>query len=364
MNYNSLDNLLNTTENMAVLRNNSKQDDGVDTVTGVDWFKFNNIVCSNLYASGNSYVGFGSNTAHLKICNRDGAMYYLYREEGTLYNYYKFLKIRWEGYSYYSSTSIDYKLVWELFLFDTGDVFVNVIQVPTNSSYLGTSTVLSNGVNTSLGIELGTPVMIAFYHDDENGITWTIKKERLNITLPFDVKYLVRSEGKYYTLIDGIQTEINVDLLNADVFKNQGFNKPESFEFLAKMNNPDLLNWIDTDLDVGNVKMECVATPHDQILTTKSYDITDSSIFGIDNIIIESENTFYQFSFDKGVSYEILKNGAWVNTYDEWMSNEEVISLTNDEFDIKQISEYIIKIKLVDSGFLKKIVVKYRNGVK
>lgn len=363
MNYNSLDNLLNTTENMAVLRNNSKQDDGVDTVTGVDWFKFNNIVCSNLYLSGNSYIGFGSNTAHLKICNRDGAMYYLYREEGTLFNYYKFLKIRWEGYSYYSSTSIDYKLVWELFLFDTGDMFVNVIQVPTNSSYLGTSTVLSNSVNTSLGIELGTPVMIAFYHDDENGIAWTIKKEQLNIPYPFDVKYLVRSEGKYYTLINGIQTEVNVDQLNAEAFKNQGFNKPDSFDFLAKMINPDLLSWIDTDIDVGNVTMKCVATPHDQIITTKTYDITDSSILGIDKITLDCENALFQFSFNNGDTFEILKNDTWVNTYDEWMSKEEVTSITNDKFDIKKISEYVLKIKLVDFGFIKSIVVKYRNGV-
>ena len=96
-NFSSLTLLLNTTEGMTVLRNNVAQDDGVDTIVGVDWFKFNNITASNIYASGNSFIGFGANAEHLKVCRRDTKMFYLYRQEGTIGNT-KFLKIRWEGY--------------------------------------------------------------------------------------------------------------------------------------------------------------------------------------------------------------------------------------------------------------------------
>lgn len=362
MNYNSLDSMLNTKKNMEVLRNNSKVDTGTDIVKGVDWFKFNNVIAKNIYVNSDSWIGFGSSTQHLKICYRDGAIWNLYREEGTLYNYYKFLKIRWEGYSYYGSTAIDYKLVWELFIFDNGDMFINVVNVPTKSSYLGTSTILSSGNNITLDIELGTPTFISLYHDDENGVAWTVKKELLDIPCPFDIKYLVRCDGKYYTLIDGILSEISVDTLNAEIFKNKGFNKPESFDFLKDLSNPDLLNWISTDIYIGNIELNVTATPFDQILETKSFNMTDPSILGIDNIITDSE-VLFKFSFDAGVTYEVFKDNIWINANDEWMTNDEVISLTNENFDIKNPIEYIIKFKIADTGYLKNIVVNYKNGV-
>lgn len=103
MNYNSIEEILSAgTTNMTVIRNDSKQDDGTDSITGVPWFTYNGTVASTIYASGNSWLGFGSTSEHLKVNRRDGAMYYLYREEGTLYGYYNFLKIRWAGYSYYN----------------------------------------------------------------------------------------------------------------------------------------------------------------------------------------------------------------------------------------------------------------------
>lgn len=99
MNYDHIEDAMNTIADMEIIRNNSKQDDGVDKIAGVDWFKFNGKACDFMYVSGNSYIGFGIDTGHLKVCNRDGAMYYLYRQEATLYGFYKFLKIRWEGYT-------------------------------------------------------------------------------------------------------------------------------------------------------------------------------------------------------------------------------------------------------------------------
>lgn len=38
--YGSIDDLLKSTEHMEILRNNSLQDDGTDTVKGVDWFQY------------------------------------------------------------------------------------------------------------------------------------------------------------------------------------------------------------------------------------------------------------------------------------------------------------------------------------
>lgn len=159
--YNKLGDLLNTTSDMAVLRNNVAQDDGVDTVAGVDWFAFNGAVVSNLYVSGNSYVGFGSNAEHLKICRRDCKMYYLYRQEGVI-GVTKFLKIRWEGYSQYNLTNNSYALAWELFMFDDGGMFLNLVAVPSVSGYLGTSTLTCGSGTYTYAVDLATPVVYSF----------------------------------------------------------------------------------------------------------------------------------------------------------------------------------------------------------
>ena len=164
--YSKLADLLNTTDDMTVLRNNSAQDDGTDTVTGVDWFTFNGSPVTNLYVSGNSYVGFGTNAEHLKVGRRDCKMFYLYRQEGLIGNT-KFLKIRWQGFAQYNYSSDPYALQWELFLFDDGGLFLNLVKVPTYSSHIGTCTLTCGSRTYSYTVEVGTPVAYSFLLQDD-----------------------------------------------------------------------------------------------------------------------------------------------------------------------------------------------------
>ena len=133
MNYNSIQEILSADiNNMQVIRNNSKQDDGTDSITGVSWFSYNGNTVSTIYANGNSYIGFGSSNEHLKVNRLDSAMWYLYREEGTLYNYYKFLKIRWDGYTSYYQTSASYRITYDVILWDTGDISLHMVTIPSS----------------------------------------------------------------------------------------------------------------------------------------------------------------------------------------------------------------------------------------
>ena len=56
-NYSSLEEMLNTTENMQHLVVSIGHDDDTMTFDGVDWFTFNGIKASSLYVSGNSWMG-------------------------------------------------------------------------------------------------------------------------------------------------------------------------------------------------------------------------------------------------------------------------------------------------------------------
>ncbi len=157
----SFDSLLDTTAGMTAVVNNKKHDDDVVSVTGVDWFTYAGKTASTIYVSGNNFIGFGQNAEQLKIWRRDGAIYYVYRQEGTLTSGKRFLKIRVEGYVYYSSTSSSYALKYEVFLIEGQTLFVNVIQRPISSSYTGTSSITDGKTTTSLNISTSSTVPIS-----------------------------------------------------------------------------------------------------------------------------------------------------------------------------------------------------------
>lgn len=157
----SFDSLLNTTTGMTVIVNNKKHDDDVVSVTGVDWFTYAGKTASTIYVSGNNFIGFGKNAEQLKIWRRDGAIYYVYRQEGTLTSGKRFLKIRVEGYVYYSSTSSSYALKYEVFLIEGQTLFINVVQRPTSSSYTGASSITDGNNTTNLNISVSSTVPIS-----------------------------------------------------------------------------------------------------------------------------------------------------------------------------------------------------------
>lgn len=157
----SFDSLLNTTTGMTAIVSNTKHDDDVINVTGVDWFTYAGKTASTIYVSGNNFIGFGQNAEQLKIWRRDGAIYYVYRQEGTLTSGKRFLKIRVEGYVYFSSTSSSYALKYELFLIEGQTLFINVVQVPTDNSYTGASSITDGNNTTNLNISVSSTVPIS-----------------------------------------------------------------------------------------------------------------------------------------------------------------------------------------------------------
>ena len=199
-NYNSLDAMLNTTENMECLVNNSRHDDDTMQFVGVDWFKFNNTLISNIFVSGNSFIGLGTNAEHLLVCRRDAAMYSFYREEGEIYGTYKFLKLRWEGYAQYNNTSEDVRIYYEWFFFDTGDMLLNIIKAPNAAGYLGTNRV-NGSTNKDFTVSVTQQQYITFLHKDDNGKQFDIEYKLIDLMPPFDSKYLLSDkDGKFYRL--------------------------------------------------------------------------------------------------------------------------------------------------------------------
>lgn len=163
--------------NMTVLRNHVRNDDSTSTYpTGIDWFHYNNLVVSNLYSNGNSWIGLGGSGEHIQINRRDCAVWDEYKETGTI-GILKFFKFTWKGTSAYSASyeRVDaYQLYYDVFLFSNNQVFINYYKVPTSSFQNSNS---FGGVGFS--VTAGVPCEFTFTPSDPNaGTGWYISTER------------------------------------------------------------------------------------------------------------------------------------------------------------------------------------------
>ena len=240
MDYNSVDEILSSgTTNMQVIRNNSKNDDGTDGITGVNWFTYNGTVASTIYVSGNSWIGFGSSYEHLKVNRRDGAIYSLYREEGTLYNYYKFLKIRWVGYSAYNYTTTSYKIEYDVILWDTGDISLHMISIPTSYNS-GTYSLVASSTYTYT-VSTSSPD-VTFVKTDSG---FEVSNEIINLQLPYERRFLIKSDSTYYTIINNALSNINVSDLTSSTFLDNGINYIPDYSLIKSLPDPQILFWTD-----------------------------------------------------------------------------------------------------------------------
>lgn len=160
--------------NMTVNRNNVKNDDGTDTIaTGITWFHFNSVQVTNLYVSGNSWIGLGASSEQLKVNRRDSAVWSEYTEIGTI-GAHNFLKLRWVGYSAWSQTSDAYLQQYDVFLLDNEQIYLNWYDVPT-SSFDGVKALVCGSNTTSFSAIAGTSCEYTFTPSDPaTGTGWSV----------------------------------------------------------------------------------------------------------------------------------------------------------------------------------------------
>lgn len=305
MNYNSIEEIFSAgTTNMEVLRNNTKQDDGTDTITGVSWFDFNGTTASTIYASGNSFIGFGSSSEHLKVNRRDGAMYSLYREEGTLYDYYKFLKIRWVGYSRYNQTSSAYAVEYDVILWDTGDISLHMISIPTSYNTGTYSLVASSTYTYTVSDSMPD---VTFTKTDDG---FTVSNNIINLEMPYERRYLIRAGSDYYTITDNVLTQIEVTDITSATFLNYGITSMPTFSLLTGLSNPEILYWAEKNsVSLSNLTIKGTP-PFPQLLHYNVETIpSGTSIYKVE--AFDFENAPITVTFDEGTTWKYYNNG-WI----------------------------------------------------
>ena len=327
--YTSIDDIVAGVENATQLRTNSRQDDGTDTITGVDWFSYNGTVCSNIYVNGNGWIGLGASSEHFKFNRRDNAMWNLWREEGTYLGYYKFLRIRWNGYSSFSITDSHYLQTFDLILFDTGDIMLYAVDIPTvyydGTFYLGDLTYTAPTTESRF---------VTFYLQSDG--TYTINYASISLELPHTRKYLIRANNTIYTVVNNVLTAISGEL-NAQLFIDNGVDEIPSGILLMTLSNPEVLCWTDAE-KLPTLTATVKGIPEPQVVVTKEIDLMHSSIKGINGVTVDCKgNVLFAVSFDKKVTWMMHNGTEFVEVSDKLagMTKTEFEAITTDQWQPK-----------------------------
>lgn len=123
----------------------------------------------------------------------------LRREEGTIWGTYKFLRIRWEGYSVHGNRNEATRMVWDAILFDTGEICVSFDTIPTNSSYLADSSLVTGDGTISFTALTGK--IISFKPKDESGNSFEYVDHAPVFLDPYNRRHLISdADGALYTV--------------------------------------------------------------------------------------------------------------------------------------------------------------------
>lgn len=340
--YNSIESLFQTGIGLTNRIYNIAHDDSTYTISSVpSWIKFNNISATSIQASGNSFLGINGSSEHIKFNRRDTKMCYLWTEEGRLWNYYDFYRIRWRGYSVYNTTSSSNLQEWEALFFSTGDICIRAINIPT-SSYDGTNNIVASATYSYTKLTTSSRY-VTFYTQDENNTTFRVDQNIIDLIVPYDRKYLVKASDKYYTITDGELVELeDITEVTAAIFREYGVDTIPESSLLITLTDPTILYWIDTnEHDIDLIRATETALPPAQTIESVDYDMTDSTILGVEKVTaVATSEVMFAVSVDSGTTWKMWTGTAWGTLSEEasGMSADVINDITTDNWNALMIT--------------------------
>lgn len=341
-NYETIGELVAGVANATQLVTNTKYDENSYAISGLPEFvKYKGASVSNIYANGNSWIGFDAESEHFKFNRRDAAMYNLWTEEGTILGTYSFFRVRWGGVCKYDSYGDPYFQTFDLIIFDTGDVMFYAVNIPT--SYY-------DGSNSFADVDFTAPTTdsryVSFYAQTDG--TYRIEYAPIIFVSPYVTKYLVRDSGKLYTVTDGALSEI-IGTLNAELFKSSGADDIPDGALLIGLTAPEVLCWTNAE-ELPKLTATVQGMPtgsHD--IVSDNIPLNKGNIFGINSVeATASDNATYLLSFDGG-AWMAYNNGKW-SASDVGMTTAELVAVPTNAWSSVINSAKYMQLKAILDG--------------
>lgn len=361
----SLEELVNASvDNLTLLRGYGRDDDGTfNYPSDVDWLKINGVNVSRIYISSNGWIGFGVSSEQFKFNRRDTQSKAFFKEIGTLWNKYRFLRIRWLGFSPYSSSYYDneaYREEFDLIAFDTGDLLLVTRKIP--ETYDGTFSFQASVVYNYNKPSMSSPY-VTFKSKDENNTVYDISYKMIDLVPPY--RYLYRKQsGELFNVVDGKLVMIEANVLTAAVFEEYGMQGDACTDAILNEEEIELLCWsniIDPDIDC-----KVNAIPFYQTVYSEDIDLTHESILGIEHVTVDaSEDVMFAISTD-GEIWMMWTGTEWgvLSEEDSGMSAETVNNITTESWNnvVRGIGSFKIRARLrFENSYIKNLEVSYIN---
>ncbi|MGN0401350.1 MAG: hypothetical protein ACI4HQ_03695 [Acetatifactor sp.] len=178
--------------------------------------------------------------------------------------------------------------------------------------------------------------------------------------------FLLQSQdGTLYKITDsGMEVIEGVEEVTAEVFRTYGTSVIPTQEQLLSLDNTKLLAW--SDEEQPHIAAAINATPYPQTLYSTDYDMTDSSILGIEKVItVASDDVMLSVSFDSGETWKYYTGSEWATLSEDTsgMTSETIMAVPTDKWaEVATTGHFMIRATLPGlESTLESFVVDYIN---
>lgn len=326
------------------IQNGSKNDDGTVSLNHnfeEVKFNFNRRFVGTIKGTGNSQIYFDDTQKGLFVNNRDGAMYYFGYMVGTvgvgiIYNYFR---VRFKGYSRYSSTDNAHLIEYDIVGLSTGDLYLKIYHWPTSDN---------DGVNKLIMTDSelafspsADNLEFTFRHQDDQGTVFTVENGIIEPQYA-EVKYLFGDGTNIYKWDAKDDKLVQTSSpLSASTFQNEGTYVIPDVSLFKDFPKVQIYKW--QDVGVAEQRLQVKATPNVQeVLAT--CDMSSSTIKSIASInYTASDDVTVRYSFDNATWSEAkaLKD-LTVNDLLNWHDTRMIYF----KFTLNTLESYITSFKL------------------
>lgn len=178
-------------------------------------------------------------------------------------------------------------------------------------------------------------------------------------------KYLVRNNDIIYTVAGDSLVEVSGELCS-NLFIDNGVDVIPDGALLMTLSNPEVLCWTDDEI-LPTLTATVKGIPFPQTLVSVDYDMTHSSILGIEKVTVDATNgVLFAVSFDSGESWKIWTGQTWGELSEEntGMSAEIINSITSEQWnEVATTGKFRFRVTLstIEDKF-KSLIVDYVNA--
>lgn len=171
---------MNTEEDMTSVTD-TYADDAWYSIDNSIGFVFDGNVSTKIFITSNSAFSFANSTPsgssystnfNVNLCHRDGSVEYIKSQvitEGSL----SAIKVKFSGHTRYGGNrSTANELEYEIFFTSLGEIVINFIKYPTDTSALGVTSIVDNSVSTQFD-----PAKVYEYAQKSSSGAWVINRQ-------------------------------------------------------------------------------------------------------------------------------------------------------------------------------------------